>query len=112
MRTSRWLVPLVLAALALGAAAWLFTSVGEMHDRLAKHSNALALGFLGVAALLATVSALAAARFFWTLGRPEREAARAPEGIVRAAEAQSDKAEGVLARVRIEMRKTAPERKR
>ena len=53
MRTARWLAPLVLAAIALGAAAWLFSSVGEMHDRLAKHSNGLALVFLGIAGLLA-----------------------------------------------------------
>ncbi len=35
---SRWVLALVLTVVALGAAAWLAVSVGEMHDRLAKHS--------------------------------------------------------------------------
>src|SRR5262245_53720096 len=100
MRTARWLLPLVVAALAFGAAAWLFTSVGEMHDRLARHSNALALAFLAVAGLCATISAIAAARFFWSLGRVERAAVQAPEDIVKAAEIQAEKAEGVIAQVR------------
>src|SRR5262245_192528 len=100
MRASRWVLPLVLAAIALGAAAWLFTSVGEMHDRLAKHSNSLALAFLVGAGLLAAISAIAGARFFWNLGRPERAGPQAPEDIVRAAELQAEKAEGVIATVR------------
>src|SRR5215212_7567229 len=100
MRTARWLVPLVVAAAALSAAAWLFTSVGEMHDRLARHSSALALAFLGVAGLGAAISAVAATRFVWTLGRAERPPAQAPADVVRAAELQAEKAEGVIAQVR------------
>ncbi len=71
MRTARWLAPLVLAAIAAGAAAWLFTSVGEMHDRLAKHSTGLALGFLGIAGLLAAVAGLLRGlAVFWSLEPP------------------------------------------
>lgn len=99
MRTSRWLLPLVLAAVVLGAAAWLFSSVGEMHDRLARHSTSLALAFLGIAGLVAAASALAAARFFWQAGRPERPPPKAPEDLVKAADVQAEKAEGVIERV-------------
>ena len=105
MRTARWLAPLVLAAIALGAAAWLFSSVGEMHDRLAKHSNGLALVFLGIAGLLAALAGLSAARLFWKLGRPEAPPAKAPEDIVRAAELQAEKAEGVINHVRDDLTK-------
>jgi small GTP-binding protein len=100
MRTARWLAPLVLSAIALGAAAWLFTSVGEMHDRLAKHSNGLALVFLGVAGLTATLAGAAAARVLWKLGRPEAPPAQAPEDVVHAADLQAEKAEGVINHVR------------
>jgi small GTP-binding protein len=100
MRTARWLVPLVLAALALGAAAWLFTSVGEMHDRLAKHSNALALGFLALAGLLGLLAAGSAVRLCWKLGRSDAPLAEAPEDVVRAAELQAEKAEGVINQIR------------
>ncbi|WP_406700995.1 GTP-binding protein [Singulisphaera sp. Ch08] len=105
MRTARWLAPLVLAAIALGAAAWLFTSVGEMHDRLAKHSTGLALVFLGIAGLLAAIAGLSAARLCWKLGRPEAPPAKAPEDVVRAAELQAEKAEGVISQVRDDLAK-------
>lgn len=100
MRTARWLAPLILAALALGAAAWLFTSVGEMHDRIAKHSNALAVAFLALAGLMGLLAAASAARLFWTLGRSEPPQAQAPEDVVRAAELQAEKAETVIQQVR------------
>src|SRR3954467_8405532 len=95
MRTTRWVLALVLAAVALGTAAWLVTSVNELHDRLARHSEALALVFVGTAALVAVVSALAAVRMFWKLGHTPRAPAevKAPEDIVRAAALQADKAE-------------------
>src|SRR5205823_4747114 len=87
MRTTRWVLALVLTAVALGTAAWLITSVNELHDRLARHSQPLALVFVGAAGLLAVASALAAVRMFWTLGHAPRVPveAKAPEDIVRAA---------------------------
>ena len=100
MRTSRWLLAITLSAVALGATAWLIASVNELHDRLAKHSGTLALVFVGVALVVAAVSALAAARLFWKMSRPERPPARAPEDVVRAAEVQAEKAEAVIAQVR------------
>jgi small GTP-binding protein len=95
----RWLLPIVLVVLALGAAAWLFSSVGEMHDRLARHSTTLALVFLGLAAIVAVAGAIAATRFFWHASRPPRAPAQAPDDVVHAAEVQVEKAEAVVAQV-------------
>lgn len=106
MRTSRWLVPLVLVALILGAAAWLVTSVGEMHDRIARHSNGLALVFLGGAGLVVAAAALSSARFFWRAGGHAPTEAKAPEDVVRAALVQAEQAEGVIAQVRDDAAKT------
>src|SRR3954452_4025635 len=103
MRTTRWVFAVVLAAVAVGTVAWLVTSVNELHDRLARHSDALAMVFVGTAALLAVVSALGAGRMFWKLGHTARapdSQARAPEDIVRAAEVQAEKAELVINQVK------------
>src|SRR3954453_12333740 len=105
MRSSRFLLAVVLVTVALGAAAWLIVSVGEMHDRLERHSAPLALAFVTAAGLVAMASGLMAARLFWTLGRPERAPAQAPEDVVRAAEVQAEKAEGVIAQIRDEAAK-------
>lgn len=100
MRSSRWIVPLVLLSMALGALAWLVTSVGEVHDRLARHSDVLALVFLGGACLVAGVAALATARFLWKLDRGERPPVQAPEDVVRAAEVQAERAEAMIGQVK------------
>jgi len=99
MRTARWLVPLILSALTLAAAAWLFTSVGEMHDRIARHSEKLAFLFLALSAVLACIAGIAALRMFWKLGRTPAPPVQAPEDVVRAAEVQAEKAEQVISRV-------------
>ncbi len=105
MRSSRFLLAVVLVTVALGAAAWLIVSVGEMHDRIERHSAPLALAFVTTAAIVALASGLTAARLFWTLGRPERAPVQAPEDVVRAAEVQAEKAEGVIAQIRDEAAK-------
>ncbi|MBV8385138.1 MAG: GTP-binding protein [Planctomycetaceae bacterium] len=102
MRMSRWLLALALSAVALGAAAWLFVSIGEMHDRLARHSGTLALVFLAIVGAVAVVSAAAAARLFWVVGRPEPRPITPPEDVIRAAEVQAQEAEGVITKVRDE----------
>lgn len=102
MRISRFLPPFVLAVVAISATAWLTVSVVEMHDRVEKHSKTLALGFIGLAGLVALGSSLAATRFFWKLSRGERPPAEAPADVVKAAEVQAEKAEGVIALVRDE----------
>ncbi|MBV8267499.1 MAG: GTP-binding protein, partial [Planctomycetaceae bacterium] len=102
MRMSRWLLALALSAVALGAAAWLFVSIGEMHDRLARHSGTLALVFLAIVGAVAVASAAAAARLFWVLGRPDPRPIKPPEDVIRAAEVQAQEAEGVITKVRDE----------
>jgi small GTP-binding protein len=92
----------VLAVVAVAALAWLTVSVVEFHDRVERHSRPLALAFIAAAALTATASALAAARFVWKLGRGERPPAQAPEDVVKAAEVQAEKAEGVIGLVKDE----------
>src|SRR5215469_6226335 len=99
MRTSRVLIPLVLTVVALFLAAWLMTAFRGMHADIAKQSQTLALVFLGVAGVSATVSLLALARLMWRMGHPERPPAQAPEDVVRAAELQAEKAEAVIAQV-------------
>ncbi len=108
MRTTRWVFALILTAVALGTAAWLVTSVNELHDRLARHSQPLALVFVGSAGLIAVASALAAVRMFWSLGHTPRapDVVKAPEDIVHAAEVQADKAEQVINQVRDQTAKT------
>ena len=105
MRTSRFLLPFLVVVAALTATAWLLVSVGDMHDRLARHSIWLARGFVGVAGVLTIVSAAAASRFFWKASRPERAPAVAPQDIVKAAEVQAEKAELVIAQVQDESSK-------
>ena len=100
MRTStRLLLALTLTILALGTAAWLVASVSDLHDRLARHSTALALAIVAVAVVAASAAAVAAARMFWQLGRAERPPAQAQADVVKAAEVQAEKAEAVLAQV-------------
>jgi small GTP-binding protein len=99
MRSSRWVLPVVLAVVAVAALAWLTVSVVEFHDRVERHSRPLALVFIGVAGLTAAISALAAVRFVWKLGRGERAPAQAPEDVIRAAEVQADRASEIVAQV-------------
>src|SRR5919112_102962 len=98
MRTStRLLLGLTLLIVALGLATWLVASVGDLHDRLARQSPALALAFVGLAVAMAFASALAATRLLWKLGRPDRAPAQAPADVVKAAQVQAEKAEAVIA---------------
>ncbi len=89
----------LLMAFVFGTTAWLVASVGDLHDRLAKVSPALAVGFVGFAIAAAGLCGFAAARLMWTLGRKERAPVKAPDDVVQAADVQVDKAEGVIARV-------------
>ncbi|MFO0953559.1 MAG: GTP-binding protein [Isosphaeraceae bacterium] len=99
MRVPRYVLPVVLATVALVAAAWLLASVGDMHDRLARYSPRVAVVFIGVAGLVAVASAAAATRFFWKIGRGERAPAKAPEDVVKAADLHAEKAETVISQV-------------
>jgi len=100
MPTSRYVFPTMLAVLAIAASAWLINSLIAFHKLIETYSGSLAFLFVGVAALTAIVSALAAARFFWKVGRGERAPAVAPEDVVKAAEVQAEKAEVVIEQVK------------
>jgi small GTP-binding protein len=110
MRISRGTLALTLFAVAAGATAWLLVTVVAMHDRLAQHSRTLALGFVTVSAVVALGSAAAAVRILWKMGRPDRPPVRAPEDVVKAAEVQADKAQGVIAQVKDENARETLER--
>jgi small GTP-binding protein len=102
MRSNRLMLVLCLTIVALAMAAWLVVSVGDLHDRLAKVSPLLALGFAGLAVVTTFVFALASARLFWKLGRADRPPPKAPADVVKAAEIQAVQAEKVIERVRDE----------
>ena len=96
MRGHRLLLALVLSAIALAAAAWLVVSLGELHDRVARHSAPLAIAVITLAVLALGASALAAARLFWRLGRAEPTPAQAPSDVIKAAEVQAERAAAVV----------------
>ncbi len=84
---------------ALGTAAWLVTSVGDAHDRIAPTSPPLAIAFVVLASVTAGAAAVAGSRLLWKLGRSESPPAVAPEDVVVAAGVQAEKAEAVVAQV-------------
>jgi GTPase SAR1 family protein len=101
-RTLRpWLILASLAA-TLGMAAWLITSVGDLHDRVAETSPPLAIGLVVLASLVMAVAAGSAVRLAWKLGRDERAPARAPDDVIVAADVQAEQAERVVGQVRDE----------
>ncbi len=93
---------MVLVVVAIASTAWLLVTVIDMHDRLAKHSDALALIFIAVSGLTALVSTGTTIRFFWKLNHVPPPPVQAPEDVVKAAEVQAEKAEGVISLVKDE----------
>ncbi len=86
---------------ALGTAAWLVASVGEMHDRIARSSPWLAIGFVLLAGLATAGVTIGLTRLLWKLGRDDRRPdVRAPEDVVAAADVQAEKAEAVIDQVK------------
>lgn len=99
-RTRTFWLSLAGLTVALGTVAWLVASVGEMHDRIARTSPELAIGFIVAAGLASTAVAAGAARVLWRLGRSDPRPVQAPEDIVAAAEVQAEKAEAVVDQVK------------
>ena len=99
-RTLRpWLILASLAA-TLGMAAWLITSVGDLHDRVAQTSPPLAIALVVLASLVTAVAAGSVVRLAWKLGRDERALAIAPDDVIVAADVQAEQAERVVDQVR------------
>ena len=82
--------------MAVASTAWLIKEVVTFHELVKQYSPALAITFVGIIGLTAVISAFAAARFFWKLGRGEPAPAVAPEDVVKAADVQTEKAENVI----------------
>jgi uncharacterized protein (DUF697 family)/GTPase SAR1 family protein len=100
MRTStRLLIALGLTTIAVGVVAWLVVSIGEMHDKVARHSPLLAIGLMSLAFVAASVSAITATWMFWRLSRPPKAPAKAPEDIIKAAEIQAEQAGNIVAQI-------------
>src|SRR5690348_8402408 len=100
MRTStRLLIALGLTIIAVGVIAWLAASVGELHDKVAKHSPQLAVGLISIAVVAASVSAITAARMFWLLSRPPKAPPQAPKDVIKAAEIQAEKAGTIVSQI-------------
>ena len=105
-RPNRLIVPLVLLILAIASTAWLIKEMVGFHDLVKHYSSALAFTFVGIIGLTATISVLAAARFFWKLGGSEQAPAIAPDDVVKAADVQTEKAEGVISQLKSETSRT------
>ena len=102
MKTSTRLgFALGLTVVALALVASLVASLGELHGKIARVSPPLAVGLVTLAAVATIACGFAAARMFWKLGRDDSaHRAKAPTDVVKAAEVQAEKAEGVIALVK------------
>jgi small GTP-binding protein len=91
----------ILVGAALGLAAWLVSSLNEMHERFARESRGLGLAFLIVLILLMVIGAIWLGRLAWR----SRSAGVGPESkpvpadVIQAASVQADQAEGVIRQV-------------
>ena len=105
--SSRILLALGGTTLIVGSAAWLVTSVGNLHNQVAATSPELAVGVVILATLTVSAVSLASLRLFWKLGRSEQISnAQAPDDIVAAAALQAEKAEEVIGQVKDEDART------
>ena len=88
----------LLVGAALGLAAWLVSSLNEMHERFARESRGLGLAFLIVLILLMVIGAVWLGRLAWRsrLIGTGISATPVPADVIQAASVQADQAEGVI----------------
>jgi small GTP-binding protein len=88
----------VLVGAALGLAAWLVSSLNEMHERFARESRGLGLAFLIVLIIMMILGAIWLGLLAWRsrLAGRESESKPVPADVIRAASVQADQAEGVI----------------
>lgn len=88
----------VLVAAAIGLAAWLVSSLNELHERFARESRGLGLAFLAVLIVLMAVGAAWLGLLAWRSRRigagPAAEPV--PADVIKAATVQANQAEGVI----------------
>ena len=73
-------VALLLVIAALGLAAWLVSSLNELHERFARESRALGLAFLVVLIILLAIGAIWLGRLAWRSRSASAAAATAGPG--------------------------------
>ncbi len=98
-RTSYLYITLTIVCVVMGVAAWLLSSLTELHDRFAQHSQGLGVAFLIVLIVLLAVASLWASRLFRSSRSSEGGQAQAPDNIIEAAAVQTDHAEAVIRQV-------------
>jgi small GTP-binding protein len=88
----------ILVAAALGLAAWLVSSLNEMHERFARESRGLGLAFLIVLIVLMAVGAIWLGLLAWRSrsGGAGPASEPVPADVIKAASVQADQAEGVI----------------
>ncbi len=91
----------VLVGAALGLAAWLVSSLNEMHERFARESRGLGLAFLIVLIILLAIGAVWLGRLAWRsrAGGASPPSTPVPADVIQAAAVQANQAEGVIRQV-------------
>lgn len=91
----------ILVGAAVGLAAWLVSSLNEMHERFARESHGLGLAFLVVLIVLMMIAAVWLGRLAWRSRSvaASGETATAPTDVIEAAVVQAGQAEGVIRQV-------------
>jgi len=90
---------LTILIVGIGFAAWLLSSVNELHTRLARQSTGLGIAFLTLVIALLAIATLWTARGLWRSRVAAHERVKAPDDIIQAAAVQTEQAEGVIRQV-------------
>ena len=98
-RTSFLYATLTVLVVTMGVAAWFLSSLTELHDRFARQSRGLGVGFLILLIVLLAVGTLWVGRIAWRSRTPERGPVKAPDDMIRAAAVQTEQAEGMIRQV-------------
>jgi small GTP-binding protein len=91
----------LLVGASLGLAAWLVSSLNEMHERFSRESRGLGLAFLIVLIVLMVIGAIWLGRLAWRSRSADIGSASipVPADVIQAASVQADQAEGVIRQV-------------
>jgi small GTP-binding protein len=90
---------LTIAVVVMGLSAWLLSSLTELHDRFAQHSQGLGVAFLIALLVLLAVGTLWASRLIRPGGAVAGGATGVPSDVITAATVQTDQAEDMIRQV-------------